>query len=253
MSPRHANLHFAAACARLRPSRRPRASAGGHPASSRAACRMSTASPWTPAATRYRCGAAIVQDRSRHDPLRPGGVMHFDLMSVRTHVLPRAAALVVSRSRRPLRPRRRPAAEPPARVSLLALDGAEREQTLAAWLRLLSFAGTLLHRRTGHRGIRAVHAAIPGYRLEDRSAMTAIVEPLTGVRRHRLGLGVAARRTGNGGLEKQRYLLYRHVVFRDRHEHPGSREPSYNPAAARATENTGPRRMPAVEAGSRRN
>ena len=79
---------------------------------------------------------------------------------------------------------------------------AERQQALAAQLRLLSFAGTPLHRRTGHRGVRAVHAAIPGFRLEDCSAMTAIVEPLTGVRRHRLGLGVAARRTGNGGLEK---------------------------------------------------
>ncbi len=43
--------------------------------------------------------------------------------------------------------------------------------------------------------------------------MTAIVEPLAGIRRHRLGLAVTARRAGNGGLEYHRCLLHRHISY----------------------------------------
>lgn len=80
--------------------------------------------------------------------------------------------------------------------------------------RPLSCAGTTLLRRTWRRRVRAIHAAIAGFELQYRPAMTAIVEPWAGVRRHRLGHDdAAARRTGNAGLLFLRCLLHRLVSF----------------------------------------
>lgn len=54
----------------------------------------------------------------------------------------------------------------------------------------------LLHRRTRYRSIRAEHAAVAALGPEDSTATLAVVDYLTGGRRHRLALGVPALGAG---------------------------------------------------------
>ena len=114
--------------------------------------------------------------------------------------------------------------------------------------RPLSCAGTTLLRRTWRRRVRAIHAAIAGFELQYRPAMTAIVEPWAGVRRHRLGHDdAAARRTGNAGLLFLRCLLHRLVSFPETATNTNSAwEPGYHPVKAHETGTGGARRRPAV-------
>ena len=99
----------------------------------------------------------------------------------------------------------------------------------------LSPAGPGLHRRTGHRPVGAVDAAIAGLRPEHRRAMDAVVEPLARVRRHRLGLRLAAGWAGDGRFQYQRCRLCRHVaypVIAGKTASAGSRTGSRYPARA---------------------
>lgn len=58
-----------------------------------------------------------------------------------------------------------------------------------------------LDRRTGHITIGAEHAAVAGQGFQQAVARLAFVEPLTGVGGHGFGLGMAAVRAGQGGLQ----------------------------------------------------
>ena len=77
----------------------------------------------------------------------------------------------------------------------------------------LSLGSTDLHRRTGHGRVGTIHAAVAGLGLQHSPAVTAIVEPLTGVGRHRLRFGVTARRTSDGCLQYYRCFLRCHIAY----------------------------------------
>jgi len=65
--------------------------------------------------------------------------------------------------------------------------------------------GIGLHGRALVRSVRAVHAAVARLRVQDGLANLAFVEPLTGIRRHRLLLGVTAFRAGDDGNQFDRF------------------------------------------------
>lgn len=66
-------------------------------------------------------------------------------------------------------------------------------------------AGTgLLHRRAPVRAIRAVHAAISGFRPEQSLALLAFVKPHAGIGGHRLFSPVPAHRTPDGRSQHDR-------------------------------------------------
>lgn len=58
-----------------------------------------------------------------------------------------------------------------------------------------------LDRRARHGTVRTKHAAVTRPWPEDGVAMLALIEPLAGVRRHRFGLRVTARRAGQRRFE----------------------------------------------------
>jgi hypothetical protein len=62
-------------------------------------------------------------------------------------------------------------------------------------------AHVALYRRTGHRSVRAKHAAIARKGLEPFAASFAVIEKLAGIRGHRLDGLVAAFRASQGGLK----------------------------------------------------
>ena len=78
-----------------------------------------------------------------------------------------------------------------------------------------------LYWRTRHISKGTKHAAVSRLGFEEGVTGFAIVEPLTGVGRHGLGLAMAAARTGQRGSQDRRF----HARYRTRHsERPLDRE-----------------------------
>ena len=63
---------------------------------------------------------------------------------------------------------------------------------------------------TGHRPVRAIHATVAGFRLENRIATTAPVGLRTGGVGHVRGFGMTAFRTGDRRLDDRRAVRGRH-------------------------------------------
>ena len=75
-----------------------------------------------------------------------------------------------------------------------------------------SIGGAGLYRRAGDGRVRTIDAAVSRLRLQQLSAMTAIVEPLTGIGRHHLGPGMTTQWARDGRLKNYGCLPGRHVA-----------------------------------------
>jgi hypothetical protein len=68
----------------------------------------------------------------------------------------------------------------------------------------MTAAALFLNRRAGYRSVRTEHAAVAGFRLEQRFAVGAFVKILTSIRGHDLLLRMAAAWTGQDRLQDNR-------------------------------------------------
>jgi hypothetical protein len=59
-----------------------------------------------------------------------------------------------------------------------------------------------LNRRTLHRAVGAEHAAVTGFRAQQRLAAIAFIEKLAGIYGHGFGFGKTTVRTGQYGLKQ---------------------------------------------------
>ena len=89
----------------------------------------------------------------------------------------------------------------------VALCGHLRRLWFSRYTATTTCHAALLHRRTGHRSIRAEDATVTGLGLEQPMAAFALVKPLTGINRHALSLGVPAIGAG------QRRIQYHQTHF----------------------------------------
>ncbi len=70
---------------------------------------------------------------------------------------------------------------------------------------ILSAAGaTFLDGRTWHSSVRAIHATVTGFGLQDRAARFALVEPLAALRWHVLCRRIPTLRASDGAFEDYR-------------------------------------------------